>query len=93
MGALGYLAIVWHLIALVMNRHAVQFFDRVQLAGVPISGLTFGLLIWSPSLPVKAGVALWMIFSGFIEAWFFLGHSRPEEAEKVGTQISSSAEY
>lgn len=70
-GALGYLAMAWHMIALVVNRHAVQSFDRIQLTGVPITGLTFGLLLWWPSLQVKAGVALWMIFSGFIEAWLF----------------------
>lgn len=88
-GALGYLAMAWHVIALVKNWHYVQYFDRVQILGIPITGLTFSLMLWWPSLPVKAGVALWMIFSGFVEAWIFLGQRRPEKLNKSKELVPS----
>lgn len=85
-GALGWSVAAAHalvfLLVLLGSLPAGQIkaFDWVQLVlTLGFSGATYGLLILWQNLDVKAYVCLWMIFSGLVEAWWFLGVEQNDE--------------
>lgn len=51
--------------------------DRLQLKLLPVSVVTYGILLFWPRLDAKAYVLLWLIFSGLSEAWLFLWSEAP----------------
>lgn len=75
-GILGYAAIALQLgVAEWYRRKNYKFelVDKVQIfVGVPMVATTFSFMLWWPSLAVKAYTCVWLIFSGFSEAWLSL---------------------
>jgi hypothetical protein len=80
-GGVGYLAIILHVSQYIRWRSEAERFDHIQLwIGNSIVVFTFSVLAWSSSLPWKAAVCIWFIFSGVTEAWFFI--PRPDRGAR-----------
>ncbi|MDN5762430.1 MAG: hypothetical protein L0H41_08960 [Microlunatus sp.] len=79
-GTAGYIVMAIHVIAYCRNRNEADSFDRWQLWGIAVTAVTFSGLLWWPNLYVKASLCVWMIFSGFSEAWIFLAVDRKHSA-------------
>jgi hypothetical protein len=88
-GAAGYLVLIWHIYLLIRARKKITDFDKWQIIGLPITGTTFSLLLWYPSLAVKSYVCTWLIFSGATEAWIFL---RPPMIANIDAAERDAAE-
>lgn len=78
-GSFGYLAIFTQLVVAGWYRFRrkpkfeFELMDKLQIfAGVPMVSFTFSLMLWYPSLSVKAWTCVWLIFSGLSEAWISL---------------------
>lgn len=79
-GTFGYVAIAWHFAAFIKYKREADPFDKRQMVGAIIPLITFSVIMWVPVLEVKAGIAVWFIFSGISEAWISL---RPLGSEKT----------
>ena len=81
-GTAGYLSILWYLIMTVYHWDQTTRFDHAQLATTIVPVTTFSVLFWFPNLRWKAGVLVWMIFSGLCEAWLALEPPGDEPIEQ-----------
>ena len=92
-GGIGYVVMSVHIVQYWRCRRnrnpAPDGFDKWQLAGLGVTFVTFSGLFWWPNLSLKAGVCIWMIFSGFSEAWLFLGAGR-RKADQAGQPGSAA---
>jgi phosphatidylserine synthase len=79
-GISGYGVMLAHAIIFLRARKmkTVDKFDKNQMWGMPITFVTFSIFLFVPFLSWKAYTCLWMIISGFSEAWIFL---RPQGDE------------
>lgn len=69
-GVFGGAVIAWHLVAYLREKER-QSFDHWQMGGDIISVYTFGVMLAPVGLEWKAAVAVWMCFSGIVEAWVY----------------------
>lgn len=83
-GLAGYLVMAVHLVVYRRHRQEADKFDRWQLLGIAVTAVTFSGLLWWPNLYVKASLCVWMIFSGFTEAWIFLSPAGRKGVSNVG---------
>lgn len=86
-GAAGYAVAGGHLLIFIRHRAIAERFDWAQLGGTAVILTTFSILTWAPDIRWKAGVLVWMIFSGASEAWLFL---RPGEIDEDAARTDRS---
>ncbi len=76
-GSMGYLTVIAQLTVANWYRsrqpEAFEVADKLQIyVGVPMIITTFSILLWWPSLTVKAFTCIWLILSGLTESWVSL---------------------